>query len=202
MGMSFTISAGPRQRSHSQVRVPRDSWAYFIASDSRLPQPGGPGPRIYIPQEQGGPVKPLDTGFPFRRLLRLAGLRWRYSIPPSTRTLTQPNQSQCQSYFTTGGLPPVSSSWRQAPWDPRPVIFFYLNTWGDSSYVTSSLTRRLTQANYQSRHRPHRKRLFHYCVQSLPGKQRVPSNSRCTVSCLHSCYLAMGLYMMYQMESC
>jgi hypothetical protein len=23
----------------------------------RLPQPGGPGPRIYIPQEQGGPVK-------------------------------------------------------------------------------------------------------------------------------------------------
>jgi hypothetical protein len=48
----------------------------------RLPQPGGPGPRIYIPQEQGGPVIPPGTGFPFRRLLRLAGLRWRYSIPP------------------------------------------------------------------------------------------------------------------------
>jgi hypothetical protein len=28
-----------------------------------------------------------------------------------------------QSYFTTGGLPPISS-WRQAPWDPRPVISF------------------------------------------------------------------------------
>jgi hypothetical protein len=40
----------------------------------RLPQPGGPGPRIYIPQEQGGPVIPPSTGFPFRRLLRLAGL--------------------------------------------------------------------------------------------------------------------------------
>jgi hypothetical protein len=25
---------------------------------------------------------------------------------------------QRQSYFTTGGLPPISSSWRQAPWGP------------------------------------------------------------------------------------
>jgi hypothetical protein len=39
----------------------------------RPPQPGGPGPRIYIPQEQGDPVIPLSTVFPFRRLLRLAG---------------------------------------------------------------------------------------------------------------------------------
>jgi hypothetical protein len=51
-------------------------------SHLRLPQPGGPGPRIYIPQEQGGPVVPPDTGFPFCRLLRLSGLQWRYSIPP------------------------------------------------------------------------------------------------------------------------
>jgi hypothetical protein len=49
----------------------------------RLPQPGGPGSRIYIPEEQGGPVIPPGTGFPFHRLLRLAGLRWRYSnLPP------------------------------------------------------------------------------------------------------------------------
>jgi hypothetical protein len=48
-----------------------------------LPQPEGPGPRIYIPQEQDGPVIPLDTGFPFRRLLRLSGLQWRYSNLPS-----------------------------------------------------------------------------------------------------------------------
>jgi hypothetical protein len=59
------------------VRVP-----HFTVSDSRLPKPGGPGPRIYIPQEQGGPVTTAGTGFPFRRLLRLAGLRWRYSKPP------------------------------------------------------------------------------------------------------------------------
>jgi hypothetical protein len=47
----------------------------------RLPQPGGPGSCIYIPQEQGSPIMPPGTGFPFRRLLRLAGLRWRYSNP-------------------------------------------------------------------------------------------------------------------------
>jgi hypothetical protein len=41
--LSFTISVGPRQRN---------SWP------SRLPQPGGLGPRIYIPQEQYGPVIP------------------------------------------------------------------------------------------------------------------------------------------------
>jgi hypothetical protein len=57
VGLSFIIAAGPRQRSHSQIRVPRDSW-HFTVSESRLPQPGGPGLRIYIPQEQGGPVIP------------------------------------------------------------------------------------------------------------------------------------------------
>jgi hypothetical protein len=52
------------------------------------------------------------------------------------------SQSQSQSYFTTGGLPPISSSWRQAPWESRPEIFFQLNLCGNSRYVTSSLTRR------------------------------------------------------------
>jgi hypothetical protein len=54
----------------------------FLSQFLRLLQPGGPGPRIYIPQEQGGPVKPPGTGFPFCHLLRLAGLRQRYSNPP------------------------------------------------------------------------------------------------------------------------
>jgi hypothetical protein len=56
-GLPFTIAAGARQRSHSWVRVPRDSWPYFTVSDSRLRQPGGSGPHIYIHQEQGGPVR-------------------------------------------------------------------------------------------------------------------------------------------------
>jgi hypothetical protein len=73
-GLPFTIAAGSRQRSYSWVRVSRDSWPYFTVSDSRLPQLWGPGPRIYIPQEQGGPVIAPGTGFPFRHLLRLARL--------------------------------------------------------------------------------------------------------------------------------
>jgi hypothetical protein len=38
-------------------------------------------PRIYIPQEYGGPAIPPRTGFPFRRLLRFSALRLRYSTP-------------------------------------------------------------------------------------------------------------------------
>jgi hypothetical protein len=83
MGLSFIVAAGPRHRIHSQVLVPRDTWLHCTVSDSRLLQPGGPGPRIYIPQEQGEQVITPDTGFPFRRLLRLAELRWRNSNPPT-----------------------------------------------------------------------------------------------------------------------
>jgi hypothetical protein len=53
MGLSFPIAAGPRQRSYFQVQVPRDSWPHFTVSDLKLPQPGGTGLRIYIPQELG-----------------------------------------------------------------------------------------------------------------------------------------------------
>jgi hypothetical protein len=58
-GLSFSIVAGPRQRSHSQVQVPWDS-------------------------------RPLSQirDFSFRRLLRLAGLRWRYSILPPHEWIT------------------------------------------------------------------------------------------------------------------
>jgi hypothetical protein len=51
------------------------------------------------------------------------------------------NQSQSQGDFKTGGLPPISSSWRQATIDSRQGIFFQLNPWGHSPYVTSSLMR-------------------------------------------------------------
>jgi hypothetical protein len=36
-GLSFTIAAGPHQRSHSRVRVPWGSRPYFTVSNSRLP---------------------------------------------------------------------------------------------------------------------------------------------------------------------
>jgi hypothetical protein len=57
-GVLFTIAAVPRKHSYSWVRVP-----YFSVSDLRLPQPGGPGPCIYIPQEQGGPLIHPGIGF-------------------------------------------------------------------------------------------------------------------------------------------
>jgi hypothetical protein len=69
-------------------RSPAELTIHILLSHLRLPQPGGPGPRIYIPQEQGGPVIPPGTGFPLRRLLRLAELRWRYSDPPPHGFLT------------------------------------------------------------------------------------------------------------------
>jgi hypothetical protein len=53
------------------------------------------------------------------------------------------SQSQIQSYFTTGDLPPISSSCRRATRDPRPDFFSLLNTCGHSPYtnITFSLTR-------------------------------------------------------------
>jgi hypothetical protein len=64
-GPSFTTAAGSRQGSYSQARVLWDSWPYFTLSDSRFPKPGGLDRRIYIPQEQSGPVIPqaLDSLF-------------------------------------------------------------------------------------------------------------------------------------------
>jgi hypothetical protein len=94
IGLSFAIAAGPRQRSHSQVRAPRDSWPHFTVSDSILPETGRPGPRIYIPQEQGGPVIHPGIGFTSRRLLRLAGIRWKYSTPP-------PHGCQCRINYVS-----------------------------------------------------------------------------------------------------
>jgi hypothetical protein len=91
MGPPFTITAGPRQRSHSWVRVPQDSWPYFTISDSRLPQPGGSGLRIHIPEEQGCPVIPLGTGFPFRRRLQYDSnpLKVILHVPPRVHLVEQ-----------------------------------------------------------------------------------------------------------------
>jgi hypothetical protein len=49
------IAVGLRQSSHSRVQVLQNSRPYFTVS-FETPQPGKPGPHIYIPQEQVGPV--------------------------------------------------------------------------------------------------------------------------------------------------
>jgi hypothetical protein len=43
-------------------RSPAELNDHILLSHLRLPQPGGLGSRIYIPQEQGGPVIPPGTG--------------------------------------------------------------------------------------------------------------------------------------------
>jgi hypothetical protein len=55
---------------------------HTLLSHMRLLQPGGPGPRIYLAQEQDDPVIPPANGFPFQRFLRLAGLRRYFNPPP------------------------------------------------------------------------------------------------------------------------
>jgi hypothetical protein len=47
-------------------------------------------------------------GFPFRRPLWLAGLRWRYSTPPPHGRISWLNSSQSQSHIATDGQPSVS----------------------------------------------------------------------------------------------
>jgi hypothetical protein len=128
MGLQFIIAAGPRQRNQSQVRLQRDSWPHFTVSNSRLPQPGGPGPRIYILQEQGGPVIPPGTELPFRRLLRLAGLRRRYwSPPPNGIPHVSESESESESYVTTDGQS-ASLCWNKAPICGLRPDFYYCQT--------------------------------------------------------------------------
>jgi hypothetical protein len=56
LGLARAVTLGSKSRkTHNHI----------LLSHLRLPQLGGPGPRIYILQEQGGPVIPLGTGLPF-----------------------------------------------------------------------------------------------------------------------------------------
>jgi hypothetical protein len=57
---------------------------HILLSHLKLPQPGGPGPCIYIPQEQGAPVISPGTGFRFCRLLRLGKI---WSLKGGNNTL-------------------------------------------------------------------------------------------------------------------
>jgi hypothetical protein len=120
MSLSFTIAADPRQRSNSPVRVLRGSWPHFTVSDSRLPQPGGPGSRTYIPQEQGGPIVPQALGSLFIASCDSQGYGW------GIRPRLHPGRLQLKSkskLVTTDGQSP-SLSWCQAHyWDLRPDFF-------------------------------------------------------------------------------
>jgi hypothetical protein len=135
--LSFTTAAGPRQYSQSRVRVPRDSRSYFTVSESRLPQPEGPGPSTpgrewlrYIPRHRVRVSSPSTT----RRSMG------SYSHTPqherSFRLLTKVRVRV--RVRVTSRL----EVYRQTHWGSRPDFFLQLNPYGHSPYVTSSLTRR------------------------------------------------------------
>jgi hypothetical protein len=81
----------------------------------------------------------------FTRGDRLDDLRWVCLPTANCRLTTLDWLSQSRNYFTTNGLPPINSSWHQAPWGSDPEFFIYfifhlqLNPCGHSLYVTSSL---------------------------------------------------------------
>jgi hypothetical protein len=79
MDLSFTTVSGPRQRSHSRIPSPAGLMTTFYCLRFETPLTWrATSPYLYPP----------GTGFPFRRLLRLAGIRWRYSqTPPSKGTV-------------------------------------------------------------------------------------------------------------------
>jgi hypothetical protein len=135
-GLSFTTAAGPRQRRHYRVPVPRDSLSYWTVSDSRLPQPGGPGP-VFISQEQDGPDILPGTGFPIRRPLDSRG----YGEGIRTRL----NAGTNSSMLVTLRLAVYRQSVRLGakPFEDYVQRYFslQLNSCGHSPYVTSSLTR-------------------------------------------------------------
>jgi hypothetical protein len=66
MGLQFAM-----QSLNGPIRAEPVIIRYFLLSPLRLPQLGGPGSHIYIPQKQDGPLTPPGTGLPLRRLFRI-----------------------------------------------------------------------------------------------------------------------------------
>jgi hypothetical protein len=99
--------------------------AAILGSDSR-----GTHDHILLYQFGGSPNMedqvPPGTGWP-----SFTPRHWvPFSSPPTTRRAMVEvfeaafTRGSSQRYFTIGGLLPISSSWRQAPWDPWPEISF------------------------------------------------------------------------------
>jgi hypothetical protein len=79
--------------------------------------------------------------FPFRRLLRLAGLRWRYSTPPPHGN----SLLVCSESHVTIDGQPASLSWNKAPiWGLWPDLYYCLTVvrlliWGALSDERTSV---------------------------------------------------------------
>jgi hypothetical protein len=92
--------------------------------------------RVRVPWDWRPYFTVTDTRLPFLSPPTTRRAMVELLIPPSHSSLT------IQNYFTTGGSPPISSSWCQTLWGSWPEILFQLIAYDDSPYVASSLTRR------------------------------------------------------------
>jgi hypothetical protein len=77
MRLSFTIAAGPRQCSHSRIRVPRDSWPYFTVTDSRPPNLEGQVPVFISPRNRVALLYPQALGSSIVVCVAVAVVTWR-----------------------------------------------------------------------------------------------------------------------------
>jgi hypothetical protein len=113
MDLSFAIAVGPRQRSYFRVWVPQDSWPNFTVSDSRLPQPGEPDPRIYIPGNRVAQLYPQALG--------------SFPSPPTTHRATvevfEPASTRALSSELTAPTIPVLTSRHRPHWKHLPSTF-------------------------------------------------------------------------------
>jgi hypothetical protein len=65
MGLSFTIAAGSRQRSHSRVQVPRDSWQILLSQIRDFTNLEGRSPYLYLPGAGWPSYTPRHWGYLF-----------------------------------------------------------------------------------------------------------------------------------------
>jgi hypothetical protein len=128
-GLTLTIAAGYRPQSFSGPSPGVLVTIFYCLRFDTTPT-WKSRCRIYIPRKQGGPVIPLCTGSRFvtcslHSLKSVPSPIFSYILSARTTHRKQPLyccvaqttqktrvtcQSQSQSYFTTGGLPPISLS--------------------------------------------------------------------------------------------
>jgi hypothetical protein len=110
-----------------------------------IPQPEGQGPCIYNSQEQGGSVIPRGTGFPFCHLLRLAGLRWRYSNLLPCRVINSQVKVKVMLWLTVSrpvylGVKHTSGAYDQIFIDVRQLRVFYMRRYLSDEMTGLSFT--------------------------------------------------------------
>jgi hypothetical protein len=91
---------------------------HILLTQIRDLQPGGPGPHIYIPQEQGVPVIPPDTGFPYdSQGYHLTCWHRQLSYLLEVNPLRQTGNHEgdkiwlCRPTRTKGNSPKLQSTW-------------------------------------------------------------------------------------------